>query len=207
MVRPVVQETQDEVGEPTATEVKIAKFEAKIRKMAHIDARSALIDYMFPILRLLAKDAGDHQELIEELTDQVANGGQNLDQRVVDTFENTQTFILKLLGTLDAIMVAAGFMSVNGNKLQMTDKVPKQIAEQYAEITKDVPNVVSEIKEAVEAIEAAASAQVDDDALDVDGVPDITPVEDEPAPATPEAPKTEPAQVEAPKKEEDGNAA
>ncbi len=147
----------DEQAEPTENELAIAKAEAKVQKMKHIDGRTLGLDYVFPLLRKMAAESGDIaddlQESVEALQSQIA-----VSDGLVDTLESARGLIVSMANLLDQTMVAAGFCNVSKKGdvvvMSVSDKMPKELRPLYEQIGPTAAEVVTSISAAIEASEA-----------------------------------------------------
>jgi len=159
----------------TEAEIQISKYAARLTQMKHIDAKDLALNYIFPLLTRLAKESGDHAELIADLTEAVAEDGFDFDA-LAETFENALGTIVKLAQLLDETMVTAGFYTVSKNGLVATDKLPTNLRESYEAVGAQGLDAVRDIQEAMQAIEergddaddavADADDEADDEAAD-----------------------------------------
>ncbi len=161
---------------PTDNEVASAKAEAKVDKMKHVDARTLALDYLFPLMRRLAGEAGDIAEAVEDLTERLdANGG---DDELADLLGAARDMIVNMAGLLDQTMVSAGFCTVSKDKdeqivLSVSDKMPPALRTVYEAIGPEATRVVTDIQEAI--VEAEGEGEEGEDEEDEDEE-----VEDEP---------------------------
>ncbi len=158
--------TIDQQAQPTAAEVAIAKFEERLAKMKHIDAKVLAHDYVFPLLRKIAKHAGDLEEKHEDLAETVENMGEvaagTIMDAIADALEDARDYIVKSSELMDEVMVASGFYTVTAKGLQATNKVPADLKTKYEEIGADAAEVATDIIGALQTIEAQAGAGDDD---------------------------------------------
>jgi hypothetical protein len=186
---------QEEQAAPTDNEVAIAKAEAKVEKMKHVDARTLALDYLFPLMRKLAGEAGD---LSEALSDTIEEFNEKIDtlrpaDDIVSVLEDARDMIVSMAGLLDQTMAAAGFCIVTkkGDQLvlSVTDKMPKELREAYEHIGPTATEVVTDIQDAIASAgeaddgEDAEDADEDDD----DGEDDVDEVAEETAVVAPVA--------------------
>lgn len=156
----------------TELEVAIAKAEHRISKMPHIDAKVLAKDYLFPLLRKLAKSSGDVDVQIEDLAEALENfDGDD----VVDTLEEARDMIFELSKALDETAVLAGFFTVTPEGLKVTERAPANFQAFLTALGSKVHGVVTNIQGAIEAAEQDDEDEDEDEdttppALKPDGI-------------------------------------
>lgn len=185
--KPKPVEDQDDTpgGTETQTEIDIAKFARRVDRMKHIDAKVAMMDYTFPLLRRLAKENGDLAEAVEDLRDAYAANTVSFETEVKEMLEDARNALAKLASAFDDAMVHAGFCVVSKVKteageavvMKVTEKMPKTLLAAYEEATNEVRDVVGDIQDMLEDIETRLADSVDpeDDQGDDSDEPNVEP--------------------------------
>lgn len=165
-----VQEDDDDGDErePTDLEVSIAKFEARFSGLKHIDAKDGILQYMFPLLRALAKQQGDvedvvdgHEQEIEDLHTSFDAGALVGGDQQIDALDLAFRTMAELGAILDETMVTAGFYTVNKDTggLEPTKKVPSRLHVKYTTISTEIGKTVAIMQVAMRARQAEAERE------------------------------------------------
>ena len=168
---------QEEQAPPTKLELAVAKAELRLEDVKHISASDLGVQYIFPILRKIAKEIGDHDESLEDLGDaieQAIQSGGFDDDSVSEVLVAARDTIVKLGGLLDQVMVASGFYSVVPNQGLKAEKVPAQIRTEYEAIIGETTEVVMEIQNVLQDLEAADDGADEDLTQARDAIVNIT---------------------------------
>ncbi len=186
---PIAQVQPEMEDEPTEEEIAIAKFLKRLLDRNTISAIDLGKDFVFPLLKKLAKQLGDHEDQLISLTEEVEAIGQaTIAASSSDVFEDARDALLKLANLIDKVMVHAGFLEVIKDVgLKPTEKMPEELKKEYEETIGEVVSVAGSIQEALNTLLNPAGSEPD-----VSGVPDL----DEPAPPEPAPPVAPPVVVE-----------
>lgn len=175
MSKKPVPETTEPV-EPTDDEIAIAKAQRSLQGLVHIDAKDALLQYVFPLLRKLAKTDGDQEEAIEDLNEDLVKAASAIGGAVANEtlalHKDALDVILKLAGLLDTALVAGGLYVVVPNKgLKATEKALKVLSQDdHADLTSEVVEIARDLKDAIDALESGdGDGDADGDAADGEG--------------------------------------
>lgn len=167
MVKPIQGPAIEDQSEPTETEKKINEAEKHITKhVTHIDGKAALLQYVFPFLRMLAKTSGDQEEQIADLDEALADIGKAVStnattqaEEMVGLFEDIAKAFVKLGQGWDKTMVRAGFYKVTPQGLQPTKSCSDEQRIEYEEAAEMVTDILADINETVQDLRAEGAAE------------------------------------------------
>ena len=156
---------------------ELGRYAKKLAGLKHIDAKQLGLDYLLPLLDLLARVSDETNGEVDALRDEI----EQLEGDDVDLLAVARDFILRQLAIIDELSVAAGFFNVSANGLVDTGKLDslgaegKALKRKVLELGPDGADVIKELQDAIE----AAEDQEDDDGEDLtDAVRAIADVQD-----------------------------
>lgn len=159
----------DEPRDPTDLEIAIEKAEARFAGLKHVEVKAAVLDYMFPILRAVAKQNGDLLDVVEQHEGEIDDLhrafdagalGAGTDQQI-NTLELALGTIVSLGALLDETMVVAGFMVVNKEKgiIEPTKKIPRNLNTKYLATVEQLTKTLAIMQVAMRAKQAEDERQ------------------------------------------------
>lgn len=153
--------------QPTAVEIAIGKALARVSQMKHVEVKTFITDYFFPLLGKIAKEQGDQGERLDDVE---ARLSQLEGAAFIEDFEAARDIILRLAEVLDEVMVASGFyIVIEGKGLQPSDKIPVTLRMKYEQVGEDAKQIVLDIVDTIVELKEAAGG---DDPNDPEPEPD-----------------------------------